>query len=183
MYGLASNTSARTSILILLTPHVLSPIHHFHIAHNTPRLHCPSPLPPPPPFLFFINTEPLSSISLGTTVIPRRNRMLTIWQKISEIPTENWGVRFEVIRSFRLVRTKRNVAYHLPISRFRTHATQISTFFGLKPLRMWQFCGKLVNRWPLCFRHPNRILLSNGKQTMLTQLPFLESPQNSISYG
>ena len=25
----------------------------------------------------------------------------------SEIPTENWGVRFEVVRSFRLVRTKR----------------------------------------------------------------------------
>ena len=28
---------------------------------------------------------------------------------------------------------------------------------------MWQFCGKLVNRLPLCFRHPNRIFLSNGK--------------------
>ena len=22
---------------------------------------------------------------------------------------------------------------------------------------MWQFCGKLVNRLPLCFRHPNQI--------------------------
>ena len=30
----------------------------------------------------------------------------------SEIPTENWGVRFEVVLSFQLVRTKRNVAYH-----------------------------------------------------------------------
>ena len=28
---------------------------------------------------------------------------------------------------------------------------------------MWQFCGKLVNCLPLCFRHPNRIFLSNGK--------------------
>ena len=59
-------------------------------------------------------------------------RVLSIWQKLSEIrdagegkwlghfseiPTENWGVRFEVVRSFLLVRTKRNVAYHLPISR------------------------------------------------------------------
>ena len=33
-------------------------------------------------------------------------------------PTENWEVRFEVVRSFRLVQTKRNVAYHLSISRF-----------------------------------------------------------------
>ena len=37
----------------------------------------------------------------------------------SEIPTENWGVRFEVVRSFRLVRTKRNFAYHLPIFNFK----------------------------------------------------------------
>ena len=37
----------------------------------------------------------------------------------SEIPTENRGVRFEVVRSFRLVRTKRNVAYHLPIFNFK----------------------------------------------------------------
>ena len=37
----------------------------------------------------------------------------------SEIPTENWGVRFEVVRSFRLVRTKRNFAYHLPIYNFK----------------------------------------------------------------
>ena len=36
----------------------------------------------------------------------------------SEIPTENWRVRFEVVRSFRLVRTKWNVAYHLQISWF-----------------------------------------------------------------
>ena len=28
---------------------------------------------------------------------------------------------------------------------------------------MWQFCGKLVNRLPLCFRYPNRIFQSNGK--------------------
>ena len=28
---------------------------------------------------------------------------------------------------------------------------------------MWHFYGKLVNRLPLCFRHPNRIFLSNGK--------------------
>ena len=48
----------------------------------------------------------------------RRTWVLTICQKISEIPTEHKGVRFEVVCSFRLVRTKRNVAYHLPISRF-----------------------------------------------------------------
>ena len=35
-----------------------------------------------------------------------------------QIPTENGRVRFEVVLSFELVRTKRNVAYHLPISRF-----------------------------------------------------------------
>ena len=28
---------------------------------------------------------------------------------------------------------------------------------------MWQFCGQLVNCLPLCFWHPNRIFLSNGK--------------------
>ena len=28
---------------------------------------------------------------------------------------------------------------------------------------MWQFFGKLVNRLPLCFPHPNQIFLSNGK--------------------
>ena len=28
---------------------------------------------------------------------------------------------------------------------------------------MWHFYGKLVNRLPFCFRHPNRIFLSNGK--------------------
>ena len=42
-------------------------------------------------------------------------------------------------------------------SRFQTHATQIRPFFGFKPLRMWHFYGKLVNRLPLCFRHPNRV--------------------------
>ena len=31
---------------------------------------------------------------------------------------------------------------------------------------MWQFCRKLVNRLPLCFRQPNRIFLSNGKHQM-----------------
>ena len=55
----------------------------------------------------------------------------------SEIPTENSGVRFEVVRSLRLVRTKRK--YCLPFtnfsvpSRFQTHATQIRAFFGFKP--------------------------------------------------
>ena len=33
---------------------------------------------------------------------------------------------------------------------------------------MWQFCGKLVNRLSLCFRHPNRIFLSNSKHPRLT---------------
>ena len=33
---------------------------------------------------------------------------------------------------------------------------------------MWQFCGKLVNRLSLCFRHPNRIFLSNCKHPRLT---------------
>ena len=28
---------------------------------------------------------------------------------------------------------------------------------------MWHFYGKLANCLPLCFRHPNRIFLSNGK--------------------
>ena len=32
---------------------------------------------------------------------------------------------------------------------------------------MWHFYGKLVNRLPLCFRHPNRIFLSNGKHPRL----------------
>ena len=31
---------------------------------------------------------------------------------------------------------------------------------------MWHFYGKLVNRLPLCFRHPNQIFLSNGKHPM-----------------
>ena len=33
---------------------------------------------------------------------------------------------------------------------------------------MWHFYGKLVNRLSLCFRHPNRIFLSNGKHPMFT---------------
>ena len=46
-------------------------------------------------------------------------RMEGKWSgNFSEIPTENWGVRFEVVRSFRFVQTKRNVVYHQPISRF-----------------------------------------------------------------
>ena len=28
---------------------------------------------------------------------------------------------------------------------------------------MFQYCGKLLNRLPLCFRQPNRTFLSNGK--------------------
>ena len=48
-------------------------------------------------------------------------------------------------------------------SQFHTHATQICPFFGFKPKRIWHFYGKLANRLPLCFQHPNRIFLSNGK--------------------
>ena len=55
------------------------------------------------------------------------------------------------------------IFFHFSISRFQTHATQIRPFFGFKPQRMWHFCGKLVNRFPLCFSHSNRIFLSNGK--------------------
>ena len=40
---------------------------------------------------------------------------------------------------------------------------------------MWQFCGKLVNRLPLCFRHPNRIFLSNGKHPALKVVHFNRS--------
>ena len=41
------------------------------------------------------------------------------WQgHFSENLTENWGLGFEGVRSFRLVRTKRDIAYHLPISQF-----------------------------------------------------------------
>ena len=59
--------------------------------------------------------------------------------------------------------------YCLPLTNFsvlshdrQTH-DKTSPFFGFKPKRMWYFNGKLVNRSPLCFRHPNRIFLSNGK--------------------
>ena len=38
---------------------------------------------------------------------------------------------------------------------------------------MWQFCGKLVNRLPLFFRHPNRIFLSNGKHPRKALLFFV----------
>ena len=34
------------------------------------------------------------------------------WKLNGKVPTENWGERFEVVRSFRFVQTKRNVAYH-----------------------------------------------------------------------
>ena len=43
-------------------------------------------------------------------------------------------------------------------SRFQTHATQIRPFSGF---------GKLTTRLPLCFRHPNRVFLSNGKHPSL----------------
>ena len=49
----------------------------------------------------------------------RKFRMEGKWYgHFSGIPTENRAVRFEVVRSFRFVRTKWNVAYHLQISRF-----------------------------------------------------------------
>ena len=34
----------------------------------------------------------------------------------------------------------------------------------------WHFYGKLVNRLPLYFRHPNRIFLSNGKHPQCTDI-------------
>ena len=49
-------------------------IHHFHVGHNAPCL------PPPPPHKFCL---PLCSISLRTTVIPRRNWNQWLWK--------NWG--------------------------------------------------------------------------------------------
>ena len=67
--------------------------------------------------------------------------------------TENWGVRFEVVRSIRLVRTKRMLltiyqflgSFSVPDSRYRN-----SPLFWSQS-RMWQFCNKLVNRLLLCF--------------------------------
>ena len=54
------------------------------------------------------------------------------WGHFSEIPTKNWGVHFEVVRSFRLVRTKRECCLpftnFLVPSRSQTHATQIRPF-------------------------------------------------------
>ena len=46
-----------------------------------------------------------------------------------------------------------------------------SRLFGFKPYWMWQFCGKLVNRLPLWFWHPNRIFLSKGKHPRYSTLP------------
>ena len=37
---------------------------------------------------------------------------------------------------------------------------------------MWHFYGKLANRLPLSFRHPNRIFLSNGKHPTSLELEF-----------
>ena len=53
-------------LFVLVFILVIVVIHHFHVDHNAP---CLPPPPPPPNF-----AQPLSSISLGTTVlIPRRN--------------------------------------------------------------------------------------------------------------
>jgi len=46
-----------------------------------------------------------------------------------------------------------------------------SPLFGFKPYWMWQFCGKLVNRLPLWFWHPNQIFLSKGKHPRYSTLP------------
>ena len=54
------------------------------------------------------------------------------YKKKVTFQAKNWGAHFEVVPSFWLVRTKRNVAYHLPTSWFQTHATQILPFFGFK---------------------------------------------------
>ena len=83
------------------------------------------------------------------------NGTVTFWKFKPKI--EEYVLRKSVHSSYK---TKRNVTYHSPISRFQTHSPPflIQTVTG-----MWQFCGKLVNRLPLCFRHPNHIFLSNGK--------------------
>ena len=40
---------------------------------------------------------------------------------------------FEVVSLFWLKRTKRNISYHLTVSRFQTRATDIHAFFEIKP--------------------------------------------------
>ena len=71
--------------------------------------------------------------------------------------------------SFRLVRTKWNVAYHLPFlgsfsvrdSRYNKVQHKFAPFFF---------------HLPLCFRHPNRIFLSNGKHPGVSvTLPIMTS--------
>ena len=44
-------------------------------------------------------------------------------------PKTDLGLRFEVVQSFRLVRTKQNVACHLPFSAFKSCAFYIRAYF------------------------------------------------------
>ena len=47
----------------------------------------------------------------------------------------------------------------------------------------WQFCGKLVNHLPLCFRHPNRIFLPNGKHHLFQLNRLFESLRSKVAFG
>ena len=82
------------------------------------------------------------------------------WKVNGKVPTENWGVRFEVVRSFRFVLVNQTECC-LPLtnfsvpSRFQTRATQIRPFLD---------SNRNGCSLPLCFRLPERIFLSNGKQ-------------------
>ena len=78
----------------------------------------------------------------------------------SEIPTENWGVRFEVVRSFRLVRTKRNVAYHLPIYYFKRPG---KSSFAFVFIYFWGSKHFHLSVWEN-FQITNQTFLSNSWQ-------------------
>ena len=85
----------------------------------------------------------------STPTFPRP-RVLTIWQKISEIPDGRWMVRSLFGNSNRKLRSTFWGSPFIPVrtnqtecclpltnfsvpSRFQTHATQIRPFFGFKP--------------------------------------------------
>ena len=78
----------------------------------------------------------------------------------SEIPTENWGVRFEVVRSFRLVRTKRNFAYHLPIYNFKRPG---KSSFAFVFIYFWGSKHFHLSVWEN-FQITNQTFLSNSWQ-------------------
>ena len=57
-------------------------------------------------------------------------------------PKTDLGLRFEVVESFRLVRTKQTVACHLPFSAFKSCALYIRAFFKSDSNRTIPWCAK-----------------------------------------